>query len=146
MIESGLYQALVADNGVSALLPDPAKNIYFVLMKKDTITPAVVIQGISSTSINTLKGENVTQSKRFQFDCYAPTYFAARTLARAVKAVFIPASDGSGFLQFPYTLPDGSEIQSAEVMHDIDWPFEEGEGGYQYRALLDLMLYYSEAS
>lgn len=145
MIENGLYRALAEDAGVSGLLADPVNNVYFVRLGKDVTPPAVVIQGVSSTSINTLLGENETQSKRFQFDCYAQNYMLSRSLARAVKAIFIPASDGTGFPQFPYTLPDGTQIQSAEVMHDIDWPFEEGEGGYVYRALLDIEFYYAEA-
>ena len=147
MIENGIFEALAADAGIGAILPSPAaNNIYPLLMDKDYALPAIVFQGISSTSINSLDGENVTQSKRFQFDCYAKDYFTARKLSRAVKAVFIPVSDGSGQVTFPYQLPDGSQIQSAMVHMDIDSPFEEGEGGYVRRALLDVEFYYVEIS
>lgn len=147
MIESGLYRALVLDSGVNSLLPNPVgNNVYLMRMEKDSLTPAIVIQGISSTSINSLIGENQLQTKRFQFDCYAMSYFVARSLARAVKAVFIPSSDGFGFPQFPYSLPDGTQIQSAMVHMDIDWPFEEGEGGYLYRAMMDIEFGYVEVS
>jgi uncharacterized protein DUF3168 len=133
MIEIGIYQALRDDPTVGNLV---GTKIFPVLMPKDTVLPAVVYFTASRGSVNSLDGANPLEFGRIQFDCYARDYLASRQLSKSVRDLLVPLNDAAA--GFPYDLPDGSQVQSAIVHLDIDSPFEWGEAGTIYRALLDI--------
>lgn len=133
MIEAGIFQLLKATGPVTDIV---GTNI-FPLWKKDMPNPSVVFQGVTGMAVTSLDGENQLRVRRFQFDCYTPaaSYFIARELSDAVRAALVPISGAHGY---PYTLPDGTVVQSATVHLDLDMPVEQGSGGYVARALLDI--------
>jgi hypothetical protein len=141
MIEAGIYQALRDDPTVSGLV---GTNIFQVMLPKDTILPAVVYLFVSRGSVNSFAGANPLEFGRIQFDCYARTYAGTKGLSRAVRDRLVPLNDAP--VGFPYDLPDGSQVQSALVHLDIDSPFELGEGGFIFRALLDIEFGFIPAS
>lgn len=143
MIEAGLKQYLAADPTVSTIV---GNKIYAVLMKKGVPFPAVVYTVVATVPVFSLDGDNRMESKRFQFDSYAEDYLTSRNLSRAIRSLLVPKSDLSGTAQnISYTLPDGTFVGGAIVHEDHDLPFEVGEGGYIFRALLDVQLFFNPA-
>lgn len=141
MIESGIYQALRDDGAVGNLV---GNKIFPVMLPKDTILPAIVYLFVSRGSVNSLAGADPLEFGRIQFDCYARDYTSTKVLSKAVRDLLVPMDGGP--TGFPYSLPDGSEVQSALVHLDVDSPFEIGEGGFIFRALLDIEFGFIPAS
>lgn len=141
MIESGLFEKLKADPTITGMV---GSNI-FPLWRKDMPVPAVVYQAVTGSAVHSLDGESPLRTRRFQFDCYASAanYFTSRQLSDAVRAVLVPRSGNAGY---PYALSDGTEIQEATVMIDMDMPVEIGSGGYLSRALIDIEFGYIPAN
>lgn len=75
-----LYSALAADAGVSALVSD---RIYPVLLPQTPTYPAISTQLISNSP---QQGSTTVREARYQVNCWAVTYPAAKSLATAVKA------------------------------------------------------------
>ena len=141
--EDGLYQFLNHDSTIAGLTQG---RIYGVMIpaKASGIYPCIVHLMVASDPIESLDGDNPTETRRFQFDCYGRTRKESRLLSRAVRSLLVPKSDGSGSTPtVSYDLPDGTHVQSARLHIDQDLPFEVGGGGYVFRALLDIELTYS---
>jgi hypothetical protein len=140
--EEGLYGFLNSDPTIRNLVEG---RIYGVMLPpKDYTLPAIVHLVVASEPLESLDGDNPTETRRFQFDCYGKTRKESRLLSRAVRSLLVPKSDGSGSTTtVSYDLPDGTHVQSARLHMDQDLPFETGEGGYIFRAVLDVELTYS---
>ena len=140
--EDGLYQFLSSDATVNAMV---AGRIYGVMLPAlDYKLPAIVHLMVASEAIESLDGDSPTETRRFQFDCYGRTRKESRVLSHAVRSLLVPKSDGSGTTTtVTYDLPDGTHIQAARLHIDQDLPFETGEGGFLFRALLDIELTYN---
>jgi len=136
MILSGLYNLLLADPGVSAIIA--AKGVYFTLAAEQAARPFVVIHIVSAPPAETsLDGVSELISGRFQFDCYADDQLSARKLSRAVRDLLKNYSGG---------LSDGTAIQFTAVNLDMDDPYEVGGQGFVFRSLLDLSAFYTEGA
>lgn len=140
--EDGLYGYLNGDPTIRNLTNG---SIYAVMLPAKSYTlPAIVHSMVAAESIESLDGDNPTETRRFQFDCYAKDRKTTRVLSRAVRSLLVPKSDGSGSTStVSYDLPDGTHVQAARLHMDQDLPFETGEGGYIFRAMLDVELTYS---
>jgi hypothetical protein len=146
VIENALYQALSQSAAVTDLLSD-STAVFYKMMPKDTVLPAIVYQSVGKNSVHSFDGENELQMKRFQFDAYAVDPFVSRQLLNAIHDLLVPSSSGPQ-PAFPFTLPDGTEIQSSVVHNDMDAGFEPGEPGPYgevFRTLLDVELAYIES-
>ena len=130
MIEQGIYQFLAANVAISAIV---GTDVFEQAFPQDTDMPLVVFSSISSTPVNSLDGENGLQIRRFRFRSYDATGRGARTLQNAVRSAFSAVATGA-------TFPDGSVLQAARIMLDIDTPFEPGPGGTIYCSALDIEL------
>jgi hypothetical protein len=74
-----------------------------------------------------------------QVDAYASNYYDARATSRAVRLLL---ENYSG------TLPDAdaTSVIACVVEKDWDMPYEEGQKGFVYRALLEVRIQYRDAS
>jgi hypothetical protein len=95
--------------------------------------PAVVIHRIDGARDYAMQGPTGLVSSRLQIDCWAKTYTAAKTLARAVAAVLSGIRD------------DDIGIQGVFIDSERDL----GESGsnqaeYLYRTMLDLNIWHRE--
>lgn len=131
-IESGLYQLLLQDSTVNAIVKG---SIHFNRMLKEASLPAIVLQGIAGGPIVTLDSTLSLNERRFQFDSYASDYLSTRKLSKRIRQLL---QDFSG------PLYDGTIVQGVVVNLDIDMPWELGGTGYVYRALLDFSIFYQE--
>jgi hypothetical protein len=147
VIESGLYQLLASDSAVSAMVaasPGQAR-IYGVMLPKDYVLPAVVYSTVAYRPIESLRGPNVLEMRRFQFDCYARSFASSRLLSRAVRNVLCPPDANGDPTSLKVELQDGSGIDATQIIVDMDKPYEEGEGGYVFCALLDVEIAFRNA-
>jgi hypothetical protein len=137
MIESGLSHLLSGTTSVTNIVSD---QIHLGMLPKGYSLPAVVISSISATEVIGNDGTADLRAKRFQFDCLAPLpggYPVAHHLALAIKALL---QDYRG------SLNDGSQITGSQVINELDNPFEEAKGGFAYRTLIDIRLWFKEAN
>lgn len=75
---------LVADAGVGALVADD--NINPVKRPQSYDAPAVVMERLSLTPTNSLRGSDGLDGNRVLLDCLTTSYTTARALAAAVRA------------------------------------------------------------
>ena len=148
MIESGLRQYLAADGGVSALVQASSGNarIYGVMLEKGYKLPAIVYSTVAYRPDESMRGPNLLETRRFQFDCYANTFDISRLLSRAVRNALCPLDADGNPTSLKATLPDGSGVDSTRILIDIDKPYEEGENGYIFCALLDVEISFVNAT
>ena len=147
MIESGLRQYLGADAAVAALVQGTggAPRIYDVMLPKSYKLPAIVLTRVSKHPIESLRGPNLLETDRFQFDCYATDAMSSKILARAVHRALCPFDANGDPSSLKAVLPDGSGVDSTRVIMGLDKPYEEGEGGYIFCALLDVEISFVES-
>lgn len=80
-LEADIVSALTGSPGIGA-------PVYPIVRDEGTGLPAVTYSRVSNVPTTSLSGESNLDSVRLQFDCWATTYAAARTLAAAVRAAF----------------------------------------------------------
>lgn len=136
MILSGLFGLLTTDPTVAPLL-GAQTSVFFSVLPKGALLPAVVIHVVHNPGIGTLDGTTDQADGRFQFDSYANDQPTARKLSKTIKKLL---QDYHG------ALSDGSIIQGTEVNLDQDGNFEAGGTGYIFRAILDVSLFNTEAA
>ena len=127
MIEKGIWLYLAQDAAITALT---STRIYRdTILPKGYTLPAINFFEVHTEPIESLSGENPTDTKRFQFSCRAATQDVATSLRNAVRSLLVPKSDGSGVTTtVNYTLPDGTYVQSARTHDARALPSEEGPG------------------
>jgi len=148
VIESGLYQFLAADGNVSGMVQASGgqARIYGVMLPKNYLLPAIVYMSAASRTIESLKGPNALEMRRFQFDCYGQTYAQSRLLSRYVRNALCPLDNNGEPTSLRAVLPDGSGVDATQILIDIDKPYQEGEGGYIFCALLDVEIAFVNAN
>jgi hypothetical protein len=142
VIEQGLFQLLSGDGAIFGMA---GKQIHGVLLPKDCPLDALVYSTVSSSQPESLRGPNVLEVRRFQFDSYSKTFFGSRRLSRAVRNVLCPPDSDGNPTSLRTLLSDGSAIESTRIILDIDKPFQEGSGGYIFCALLDIEIAFVNA-
>lgn len=146
MIETdGLYRFLVADATVNGYV---AGRVYRVMLPKTYELPAIVYFKVTiGEEIESLDGENSTESRRFQFSCFARDAKTPTLMARSLRSLLVPKSDGTGITPVvSYDLPDGTHIQSARLHDERDLPYEEGPGGFIHHSLVEIEFVYENPS
>lgn len=84
MAVATLRALLVADAGVGTLVSDD--NINPVKRPQSYAAPAIVMERLSLTPINGLRGSEGLDGSRVLVDCLTTSYTTARALAAAVRA------------------------------------------------------------
>jgi len=80
---AALRAILVADAGVGALVSDD--NINPVVFPQSVAEPAIILEQLSLTPINGLRGSEGLDASRVLVDCLTGSYTTARNLAAAVR-------------------------------------------------------------
>jgi hypothetical protein len=128
MLHEGLYQKLVGDSGVNAIVNG---RVYFQLQPKGTSVPSVVIQQATSEDVYHTKGASGFRFVGVQFDSYGANYTQAVQTSNAVRVLL---------QSFKGVLPDGTSVDGSVVRRDVDLPYEQGPGerGFVYRRMLTI--------
>lgn len=132
MLEKGLYKLLTSDAGVSALV---SNRVYFVLAPKGSILPQIVVARVATGDNYTVDGATGLRDALFQVDCYAADYYSSRVISTAVRMLLE---------SYKGTLPDPDATPVTAVLTEKDWdmPYEEGDKGFVYRALLEFRVWH----
>lgn len=80
MIETAFRTILTADHATAALV---GARVTFVEADQNELRPRIVLQTISDGVGHTMEGANGVHNGRMQVSCLAPTYPAAKALAKA---------------------------------------------------------------
>lgn len=147
MIEQGLYQLLASNYSVGAMVGGvQAARIYGVMLPKNYVLPAIVYSTVAYRNIESLRGPNLLEMRRFQFDHYGRTFAESRLLSRAVRNALCPLDGNGDPTSLRAVLADGSGIDATQIIMDMDKPYEEGEGGYIFCAVLDVEIAFVNAA
>jgi hypothetical protein len=119
------------------------------MLPKNYLLPAVVYSSISRHAIESLRGPNLLEISRYQFDSYATGvngFYTSVQLSRAVKDALFPPDAGGNPTSLKLVLPDGTGVDSTRLILELDKPFELGEGGYIFCRSLDVEISFAEVS
>jgi hypothetical protein len=116
MLLAGVYQLLSTNAGMVAALnvgsrSDGTTGVFPGLAPKEASLPYVVVGQLGAESVTSFSGVNRLQWARLRFGCHAMSYLGAKTIARSIKAAL------NGLLM---TLSDGSRVEGAEVVMELD--------------------------
>lgn len=88
-LEEKIFDQLSADTAIAAAV---STRIYPVIAPQNAAYPHVTYQRISGGQVNSLDGYGGTENPRIQIDCWAETYAAAKSLAKAVMDSMLEAT------------------------------------------------------
>lgn len=128
-IETGLFTHLTTDANVSAIVD---ARVYPLRLMQGYTLPALTYQRISTERKPTLSGPNERVVGRFQINCFAATYSAARALADKVR---ISLDGRKGTL--------GSEDDVGGISIQGEWEDDDQQTDV-YRIMLDFRIPYTE--
>lgn len=131
-IEEALKGLLVANAGINAVV---AGRVYPVTHPQGASLPAVVYRRVSGQRV----GQHVTASglahPRFQFECIATTYAAAKGLANLVRVA----------LDHYTGVPSLVHVDAILVENEIDgFNFETDEGAITFSVYIDAVVWHLE--
>ena len=86
-IETDVYDALIADSTVSAIV---STKVYPHPAPPGVANPLISYFMVTGSRIDTLSGINDMQRKLIQINCHADTYSGSKTLAAAVDGALQP--------------------------------------------------------
>lgn len=114
MLTNGIVALILANANITAICGDRVQPI----PAPDDLSdyPAVTYQVVSDVSQYTLAGPDGCTQSRVTFNCIAPRYLDAHTLALAIK---------STLTGYTGTLPDGTQVFETEVLNVRDL-FDDG--------------------
>lgn len=128
--------------------PGGQARIYGVMLPKNYVLPAIVFSSVTYAPNESLRGPNQLETRRFQFDNYATGvngFLTSRQLSRATKDALCPPDTNGDPTSLRVLLPEGSAIESTRIIMDIDKPFETGEGGFIFCAMLEVEISFVSA-
>lgn len=128
-IETGLYSELTTDVDVAALV---STRVYPLTLPQGYTLPAITYQRVSTERLRDLTGSSGWVMARFQIDCWAASYSAARGLADKVRAALDGQVD---------TLGSETGVGMIGLMGEREILEEEIES---YRVSFDFMIPYTE--
>ena len=112
MVEA-LIAKLLATSGITALV---SSRIRPGMRAQTDAAPVIVVNTISGGRKYNMAGEANIREARVQIDCYATTWLAAKTIARAV----ILTLSGVGFTQGAYTFQGSFLDAERDGFEDAD--------------------------
>ena len=117
MIGPSLYKLLTRARDVYSIVDD---RVHFGCRPQDGKLPAIVLTQVSTTTPRTFKGAAGYETGRIQIDVFAPTYGAAKELAKALRDTL---DNYSGVGDRP-----SYEIDRLEIEDERDMPSEPQSG------------------
>jgi hypothetical protein len=134
VIEKGIYGLLTQATSVSALV---GNRVYYILQPKGTLVPSVVIGTVATDDVYSVAGASGLRFGLYQFDAYAADYYSCRAVSRAVRLLLE---------NYKGNLPDADATTVLGCMIEKDWdmPYEAGQFGFVYRALLEVRFIYQD--
>jgi len=90
-IEQAILKELLADSGTTSLI---GERLYYVKAPQDVAKPYVVFFKASGPREYSHDGASELARPRFQFSCFATTYYQAKQIAEAIR-VAIEAFSGT---------------------------------------------------
>lgn len=105
IIEEGLVAYLTAYAGLSSLI---GTRISPLRLPENVTYPALTYQRISSQRVQSQSGSSKLAFPRFQFDCYAKTYLAAKNVSAQLRAAL------DGFKGTMGDVPVGSSLSQSD--------------------------------
>ena len=82
-IEQAVLKELLADSGVTDLI---SERLYYVKAPQDVVKPYVIFFKASGPREYSHDGVSALARPRFQFSCFATTYYEAKQIAEAIRA------------------------------------------------------------
>jgi len=133
MLETGIYQRLRDDTGVSGFV---SGRIFYSRMPKDATLPAVVFNVVVTTDMGyTFQGASGLRTKRIQFDSYAKDYLSTVKVSDSIRAIL---------QSFSGTI-DGTVVQGCVVVSEMDFPYEPGTSGFIQRRMMEVDIIYQDS-
>lgn len=126
--QGGIRARLLAAAPVAAIV---GTRVDWMTRPQKSALPAVTLQTASDARPEHLKGPDGARSTRVQIDCWAATYSAALTLARAIIAA----------LQEPATI-SGKKFGNARVDSQRDLGETVSDGSFVHRQSMDLIIWH----
>lgn len=83
-IEQAILKELLADSGITGLI---GERLYYVKAPQDVTSPYVVFFKASAPREYSHDGASELARPRFQFSCFAETYYQAKQIAEAIRSV-----------------------------------------------------------
>jgi hypothetical protein len=132
-LESGLYQLLIADPGVSSWV---GGRVFGGKMPRGATMPAIVWSvAVGKDMGYSTQGASGLIKKSVQFDSYANKYSDVVKTSDSIRALL---QNYSG------VLPDNTSVNGVIITRDMDVSWEPGAGGYVFRRLLEMDVMYTE--
>lgn len=129
LIEEGLYTYLTSQAAITDLA---GTRIYPLKLPQGVSYPAIRYQDISEVGLMAHDGPLDLFKSRFQFDCYARTYIAAKQLAQVLRATINGYAGAMGTV-------------TVEHVFFIDWEDDHDDSANVWRVRCDYFIQYKEA-
>ena len=130
-IEQATLKELLADSGVTNLI---GERLYYVKAPQDVTKPYVVFFKASGPREYSHNGASALARPRFQFSCFATTYYQAKQIAEAIRAAieaFSGTMGGAG----------GVEVGSCFCINESDMYEEDTR---LFHVAVDYLIYHKE--
>ena len=82
-IEQAILKELLADSGITSLI---GERLYYVKAPQDVVKPYVAFFKASAPREYSHDGASKLAHPRFQFSCFATTYYEAKQITEAIRA------------------------------------------------------------
>jgi len=128
-IEQAVLKELLADSGITDLI---GERLYYVKAPQDVAKPYIVFFKVSAPREYSHDGASKLARPRFQFSCFAMTYYEAKQIAEAIR-VAIEAFSG--------TMGTGVEVGSCFCLNESDMYEEDTK---LFHVAVDYLIYHKE--
>lgn len=136
MIEKGLFRLIQSDANVATVVTTTnGAGVYWVLLPKGGAIPCIILSRVATDDTYAMSGSMKFRGALFQVDCYAASFYDARSLGDIVRHLLE---------SYIGTLADGTVVSGIQVTKDWDMPYEEGGKGFVYRALIEVRVWYRD--
>lgn len=82
-IEQAILKELLADSGITGFI---GERLYYVVAPQDVSNPYIVFSKVSGPREYSHDGASNLARPRFQFSCFATTYYEAKQIAEAIRS------------------------------------------------------------
>jgi len=130
-IEQAIKKELLTDSGITSLI---GERLYYVKAPQDVTKPYIVFLKASGPREYSHDGVSKLAHPRFQFSCFATTYYEAKQIAEAIRAAieaFSGTMGGDG----------GVEVGSCFYINESDIYEEDTR---LFHVAVDYLIYHKE--
>lgn len=109
-IEQAILNELLDDSTVTDLV---GRKLYYVTAPQDVVAPYVVFFKVSGPRVYSHDGASQLANPRFQFSCFATTYYEAKQIVEAIRDALEAFSGTMGG-------DSGTEVGSCFLVNETD--------------------------